>query len=190
MAAIRAAAKWGRWDHVDGLLQDVDKLGVEAPVPKGRRGKTPMRQVPDAAVRRELGSECYAYLVKAYAQAMLWTHAIDVYREKLLPRWEEDGKEPLTYQVKFCRHRAWYFLWTTRVLRFYSVLICPVLLFSVLLTQGCFLQHVCEVLSRKNGREKFNEVDFGNLMTYLLCRARSPRCTQACWKRAWLRVTV
>lgn len=96
LATIRAVAKWGRWDHVESLLDDMRQLGIGMHAPTSYTGKHHNGDGPTVVGTGELSSEWYAYLIEAYAQALLWTRAIDVYRERFVTGWD---KKLLKYRV-------------------------------------------------------------------------------------------
>lgn len=106
MAAIGAAAKWGRWDHVESLLEDLQQLGLGERGP-GRQGREEREATdPGRPEGQGLRIECYAYLVEAYAHASLWSRTIAVYRDHLVTASESD--RPLQYQVTNVGSRSGY----------------------------------------------------------------------------------
>lgn len=124
---MRAAAKWGRWDVIEGLLKDMRMLGVGVESIKsearsmtmtggntlGEKAQNPDRLLVGIAGGKAEGDshdeggeragmrltpDCFTYLIEAYAQVSMWERAIDAFNEGFVVD-REDAPPPASYRV-------------------------------------------------------------------------------------------
>lgn len=113
---LHAASKWGRWDLIENLMDEMRDLRVGAPhkdgESEGEDEDAPGTEESDhngGRVRGHAGgengsrvpslsSDCYAPLVEAYAQASMWDKTIEAYHEGFVGGL---GRvEPVDYRVR------------------------------------------------------------------------------------------